>query len=81
VKYASDGVGKSLGSELDLTLKYKMNEWANVQGGYSIYFTTKEVKYLKLKSSTAEIHTPQWCYVMLTITPAYLKNLFTNDKK
>ena len=81
VKYASDGVGKSLGSELDLTLKYKMNEWANVQGGYSMYFTTKEVKYLKMKNSNADIRTPQWCYVMLTITPAYLKNLFTNDKK
>jgi hypothetical protein len=76
VTYATNESGKSLGSELDLKLNYKMNEWATVEGGYSIYFTNKEVKYLKLNKATADIYTPQWCYVMFTITPNYLKNIF-----
>ena len=80
VTYASNTTSKSLGSELDVTLKYKMNEWATVQGGYSCYFTTKATKYLKLKSATADTYFPQWTYVMLTVTPSYLKNIFTDKK-
>jgi len=80
VAYATNSESKSLGSELDLTLKYKMNEWATLQGGYSRYFTTKATKYLKLKSSTADTYSPQWCYIMLTISPSYIKEIFTNKK-
>jgi hypothetical protein len=78
VKSSTDNLGKSLGGELDLTLKYKINEWAAFQGGYSCYFVSKPTKYLKFKDADADTSFPQWAYVMLSVTPSYLKNIFAS---
>jgi len=69
---------KELGSEFDLTLNYKLNEWATVQGGWSTYFISSNVLIAKdmMNSTTAPIiRTPQWAYVMFTIRPTFLNNI------
>ena len=68
---------KDLGSEFDLTLNYKLNAWATVQGGWSTYFINSNVLIAKdmMNSTTAPIiRTPQWAYVMFTIRPTFLNN-------
>ena len=69
---------KDLGSELDLTVNYKLNAWTTVQGGWSTYFSNNNVLIAKdiMNSTKAPtIRTPQWAYVMLTIRPTFLNNI------
>ena len=74
-------IGKKLGSELDLTLTYKMNNWTTLQGGWSTYFTNDNTRIAKSLAADAKTGSPQWAYMMLTITPSYLKSVFSSDKK
>ena len=67
--------GKDLGSEIDLTVNYKLNTWSTIQAGWSTYFTNKNTLIAKdmMNSATAPaIRTPQWAYVMFTIKPKFL---------
>lgn len=68
--------GTDLGSEIDLTLNYKLNIWATVQAGWSTYFTNKNTLIAKdmMNSATVvpAIRTPQWAYIMFTIKPKFL---------
>jgi len=69
---------KDLGSELDLTVNYKLNAWTTVQGGWSTYFSNNNVLIAKdiMNSTKAPtIRTPQWAYVMLTVRPTFLNNV------
>ena len=61
-------VGKDIGSELDFLVTYKINSWSTVQGGYCHYFDTKNTLIAKSISTTADIRSPQWAYVMFRIT-------------
>lgn len=73
--YSGSKTDKNLGSEMDLTLKYKASKAVSIQGGYSLYFdnaTTK--KYFKLNNT--EIHKSQWAYLMFTVKPQF----FTSEK-
>lgn len=69
MQYLSENHGKSLGSELDLKLLYKMNKCVSIEGGWGSYFLSDNSRYLKLKSAEAKCHNPGWAYISLTIKP------------
>ena len=71
--YNNSLVGKSLGSEVDLILNYKLNEYTNIQAGYCKYFTTDNTLSSKGIAPTAATVAPQWAYIMFTIKPTFLK--------
>lgn len=74
----SQNIGKSLGSELDLCLNYKLNEWSKLQVGWSTYFANDNTHLAKGMTADAKTRFPQWGYVMLTVSPSYLKSIFTD---
>jgi len=74
----SQNIGKSLGSELDLCLNYKLNEWSKLQVGWSTYFANDNTRMAKGMTADAKTRFPQWGYVMLTVSPSYLKSIFTD---
>ena len=55
---------KSIGSELDLTANYTINEQFALQGGWSSYFTTNGTDILKSKTGI-DTRFPQWLYLQL----------------
>ncbi|MBC8319459.1 MAG: alginate export family protein [Bacteroidetes bacterium] len=61
-----------LGSELDMRYSYKILKDANLEGGFSFYFTTETLKKVK-NVATSEIRSPYWVWIMITFTP----DLFT----
>ncbi len=65
--------GRSLGSEIDLLVNYKLNEWSSVEGGWSKYFTVANTLASKAIATNADISNPQWAYLMFTIKPSFLK--------
>ena len=71
--------GKDLGSEIDLTVNYKMNVWSSVQAGWSTYITNYNTLVAKdiITSSTVTpvTRTPQWAYVMLTVRPVFMNGV------
>jgi len=78
LKDGGKDLDKSLGSELDLCLNYKMNEWTNFQAGWSTYFTNDNTRIAKGMTADTKTRFPQWGYVMLTVSPSYLKSIFTD---
>jgi hypothetical protein len=69
--------GKDLGSELDLTVNYKLNAWTSVQGGWCTYFANNNTfvaKEIITSTKTPDTRTPQWAYIMLTIKPTFLNS-------
>lgn len=61
---------KALGTELDLQAGYKISDEASLTCGYSMLFGTDSMELLKGgDKSTANY----WGYVMLTVTPKFLK--------
>jgi hypothetical protein len=66
--------GKDLGSELDLTLSYKMNPITTLQAGWSAYFKTDNTLVAKKITAGTDVRFPQWAYVMLTIKPTFFNS-------
>ncbi len=64
---------KDLGSELDITLDYKLSKETALQLGWSTYFTTKSYDSLK-KQTGVDTQSPQYAYIMLTIKPEIFSN-------
>ena len=65
-----DGADKYLGTELDLTFSYKVHDIAALSAGWSSMFASESMELLKGgDSSTANY----WAYVMLTVTPSFIK--------
>jgi hypothetical protein len=62
-----------LGSELDLTLIYKLSKETSIQGGYSLYFKNSNAEKV-LKTFGSPTKNPQWAYIMLTIRPQFFKS-------
>jgi hypothetical protein len=73
IEYDGASQGKSLGSEVDIKLSYKMNDCVSVEGGWGSYFLNNNSRFLKLKSSSAACRTPGWAYISLTIKPDMFK--------
>ena len=59
-----------LGTELDLSVGYKFNDWINFSGGYSQMFATSSMEILK--GSGDKDVTNNWAYVMITLKPSFL---------
>jgi hypothetical protein len=62
--------GKYLGTEIDLTLGYKIHEIATLNAGWSSMFASESMELLKGGDSSASNY---WAYIMLTITPVFIK--------
>lgn len=61
---------KNIGQELDLTANYIVSPAFTLQGGWSGYFSTYQMKVLK--KVTGDNHFPNWAYLMLTFKPKFL---------
>ena len=62
--------GKYLGTEIDLTLGYKLHEIATLNAGWSSMFASESMELMKGGDSSASNY---WTYIMLTVTPAFIK--------
>ncbi len=65
---------RKLGQELDIKLKSKIYNIAELEFGYSIYGMTNTLKQLK-DVEGLNLKTPQFCYIILTVSPSVLINL------
>lgn len=61
---------KYLGTELDFTLSYKVNDLASLSGGWSVMVAGESMELLKGGSRNAG---NSWAYLMLTVTPTFIK--------
>ncbi|MDD4847336.1 MAG: alginate export family protein [Bacteroidales bacterium] len=61
--------GKSLGSELDLIIKYDLIKFVRIEGGWSTYFNSKNTKLVKNIADDTKTRFQQWAYVSLKINP------------
>lgn len=66
----SADAAKYLGTELDLTFGYKMNEFVALNAGMSSMFAGESMALLKGGDTSASNY---WGYLMLTVTPAFIK--------
>ncbi len=62
---------KYLGTELDLDILYTIQPNAVLSAGWSLMFADESMELLKGGDHTAGQH---WGYIMLSVTPAFLKN-------
>ena len=69
-KIDTDGK-KGIGSEIDITVNYAVNEQFAIQGGWSTYFANKGTDILK-KKTDVDTRLPQWAYISLTFKPTFL---------
>lgn len=56
----------NLGQEADLVLKYKFTDCANLEAGYSYFFRSNTLDYLKNIENT-KLFPPQFFYIMLSV--------------
>ncbi|MEN8115609.1 MAG: hypothetical protein ABFS16_01440 [Bacteroidota bacterium] len=61
---------KYLGTELDLSVSWAVKPMANISAGWSMMFAGDSMEILKGGDSSAGQH---WAYVMLSVTPAFIK--------
>jgi hypothetical protein len=67
----TDALDKSLGSEVDLTLKWKIYDFVSLQAGYSFYLTTPTT--LEVKNASGQTNKfPQFGYLLVSVTPGFL---------
>ena len=64
-----ESASAGLGTELDLTLGYKFNDWINFTAGYSQMFATSSMEILKGGNKDV---TNNWAYLMITLKPKFL---------
>lgn len=62
---------KGLGTEIDLQAAYKISGEANISCGYSMMFGTDSMELVKGGGDKST--TNYWAYVMLTVTPKFIK--------
>ncbi len=58
-----------LGTEIDLALGYKFNNWINFSAGYSQMFATSSMEIIKGGDKDV---TNNWAYLMITLKPKFL---------
>lgn len=58
---------RNLGQEVDLTIRYDINEFVLLVGGYSLYATNETIKFLKGVPNAR--FAQQWAWVSINITP------------
>lgn len=69
---AADGTAmdKSLGTELDLVASYALSKAINIEGGYSMMFSTATLASAKVKNVKRAADQSSWAYLMISIKPA-----------
>lgn len=65
--------GKSLGSEIDLIIKHKANDWLSFEAGYDLYFVNENVRIIKGVGGE-KTRLANWGYVSLSIKPSIVFN-------
>ncbi len=66
----TDVLDKSLGSEFDFTLKWKIYDFVSLQAGYSFYLTTPTMLDVKKAAGQANKF-PQFAYMLVSVTPGF----------
>jgi hypothetical protein len=66
-----DDAGKYLGTEVDWDLTYTVNPLAKISLGYSHLFAGESMQLIKAGGDYKEMQ--NWAYLMLTVTPGFLK--------
>jgi Alginate export len=61
---------KALGTELDFVMSYALTKAVNLEGGYSIMFSTSTLASAKVKNVKNAAETSTWAYLMVSIKPA-----------
>lgn len=65
---------RDLGQEIDVMLSFKINKFSSLSGGYSSYFTTPTLSFLKT-TLTAKPY-QQWAWVSINVNPTLLRSKF-----
>ncbi|NLU39655.1 MAG: alginate export family protein [Bacteroidales bacterium] len=65
-------INKELGSELDLTLQWKIMSEVSLQAGYSMFVATETLEKLK-NVYNKETKFPQFAYIMISVKPTFFK--------
>ncbi|MFV0290826.1 MAG: alginate export family protein [Mangrovibacterium sp.] len=65
----SSDMDKYLGTEIDLTLNYKVDKDFSISAGYSHMFATDSLQ--KLKTGTTSRSNANWAYISLAFTPQF----------
>jgi hypothetical protein len=73
--FASEGkisadAGNYLGTEIDLSLSYKVHEIASLSAGWSTMLASESMELIKGGDHKAGNH---WAYIMLSVTPTFIK--------
>lgn len=66
----AENTAKYLGTELDLSVSYKVNDLATLSGGWSQMFASTQMELLKGGDKNTG---NRWAYLMLSVTPSFLK--------
>jgi hypothetical protein len=66
----SANAGKYLGTEIDLSLSYKVHEMASLVAGWSTMLASENMELIKGGDSKTGNH---WAYIMLSVTPTFIK--------
>lgn len=66
----SADAGNYLGTEIDLSLSYKVHEMASLSAGWSTMFASENMELIKSGDSKTGNH---WAYIMLSVTPTFIK--------
>lgn len=66
----SESADKYLGTELDITASYKINDLATLSGGWSVMIAGDSMEFLKGGDKKAG---NQWAYIMLSVMPVFVK--------
>ena len=62
--------GRYLGTELDLSVSWKVQDAASISAGWSTMFAGENMELLKGGDHTAGHH---WAYLMLSVTPTFIQ--------
>jgi hypothetical protein len=63
----------SLGTEIDVTMKYQFSKAVAFQAGYSHMLATETMEVIKNVPSGSKDETNNWAYLMITIKPVFIK--------
>ena len=64
--YSAGCTGSDLGSEIDLTLKYKLSPFVNFEGGWCTYFCSSNTELLK-NVANQDLRFAHWAYLTLNV--------------
>ncbi len=66
--------GKSLGSEIDITLKHTVSQWLSLEGGWSYYAVNDNVRTVKGMAGK-DTRGATWAYISMSVKPSVIVGL------